>query len=70
MAVPSRKSAKIDSTLFNVFGVDRVEAIQLNRCSWGGCENPCNELDFNNDISRREYAISGLCQSCQDQVFA
>lgn len=25
--------------------------------------------DFRNEISRREYRISGLCQKCQDQVF-
>lgn len=25
--------------------------------------------DFKDDLSRREYMISGLCQPCQDSVF-
>ena len=31
----------------------------------------CGEfnLEFRDEISRREYAISGWCQSCQDQFF-
>jgi hypothetical protein len=26
-------------------------------------------LRFRDDVSRREYGISGLCQECQDSVF-
>jgi len=26
-------------------------------------------IEFKNDISRREYDISGMCQKCQDKVF-
>ena len=31
----------------------------------------CGEfnLEFNDEISRKEYGISGLCQCCQDSVF-
>lgn len=31
----------------------------------------CRELvdGFNSELARREFAISGLCQSCQDEVF-
>jgi hypothetical protein len=25
--------------------------------------------DFRDDVSRREYVISGLCQPCQDAIF-
>jgi hypothetical protein len=25
--------------------------------------------DFRDDVSRREYAITGLCQPCQDKIF-
>ena len=28
------------------------------------------ESDFRDAISLKEYHISGLCQSCQDEVFA
>jgi len=26
-------------------------------------------LDLRNEISRKEFKISGLCQACQDKVF-
>lgn len=26
-------------------------------------------IDFRDDISRKEYSISGMCQECQDQVY-
>lgn len=33
------------------------------------CGNPVNFEDFRDDLSRREFKISGLCQKCQDEVF-
>ena len=32
----------------------------------------CNEpaVEFTDEISRREFTISGFCQKCQDWVFA
>ena len=27
------------------------------------------DKDFRNEISRKEFTISGICQSCQDQIF-
>ena len=35
--------------------------------SCGAIINP--ETDFRDELSRKEYHISGLCQECQDQVF-
>ena len=31
----------------------------------------CGELavEFNDELSRKEYGISGLCQCCQDGIF-
>lgn len=34
-----------------------------------GCAQPINMDDFKDDLSRKEYQISGLCQKCQDSVF-
>ncbi|WXW92665.1 hypothetical protein SEA_ENYGMA_212 [Streptomyces phage Enygma] len=31
-----------------------------------GCGKNVSADDFRDDLSRREYKISGLCQSCQD----
>jgi len=33
------------------------------------CSMPVNMEDFRDELSRRESAISGLCQKCQDDVF-
>ena len=33
------------------------------------CIKPINGEDFRNDISRKEFGISGMCQKCQDSVF-
>ena len=32
-----------------------------------GCAGPATQ--FRDDLSRTEYGISGLCQTCQDKVF-
>lgn len=33
------------------------------------CQVGINEADFRDALSVKEYHISGLCQSCQDEVF-
>jgi hypothetical protein len=65
---PTNKSNAINSMLSSVFGVDRVETITEAFCVSCDSENN-NAASFRDDISRKEYAISGLCQSCQDDVF-
>lgn len=32
-----------------------------------GCNTP--DLNFRDDLSKREYGISRFCQTCQDSVF-
>ena len=34
-----------------------------------GCGKPTTEADTKDELSRREYHMSGLCQACQDEVF-
>ena len=55
----------LDTLSLQMFGKSRSEAIRQNICvSCGG------EADGFIDIkSKREFAISGLCQSCQDSLF-
>lgn len=55
----------LDTLSLQMFGKSRSEAIRQNICvSCGG------EADGFVDIkSKREFAISGLCQSCQDSLF-
>lgn len=46
---------------------DMVKAVEEGLCPL--CGNPVNFEDFRDDLSRREFKISGLCQKCQDEVF-
>jgi len=47
------------------FGKTKSECEEENICVT--CHKPITE--FRNKISDREYAISGMCQTCQDLVF-
>lgn len=68
MATPSRKAPAIENLLNNLnmgSGIDRTIAIHNNICtSCGGIA-----LEFSDDLSEREYEISGFCQECQDKIF-
>lgn len=33
------------------------------------CQNTIDHADFRNEISRKEFGISGMCQKCQDSIF-
>jgi len=39
----------------------------LNACRCPTCQDEIGE--FRNDISIKEFSISGMCQKCQDSVF-
>ena len=52
---------------------DRVNSIKRGYCVQPpfGCGKPLPLVNpFRDDISVKEYYISGLCQECQDTVFA
>ena len=57
------KSPEIKEFLEAVFG--RSSSIVNQVCA------SCGESarNFQDELSRREYSISGLCQQCQDEVF-
>ena len=69
MAQPSKKSEPINRTLDAMssilFGVGRKESIAQDTCV--SCKEDAST--FNDDLSRKEFTISGLCQICQDSVF-
>lgn len=69
MAEPTKKAPGIEKFLEDIAG--RTTAIHENKCIQPplGCGKLVVMADFRNDISRREYRISGLCQSCQDEIF-
>lgn len=45
------------------------EVALVNECKCPFCEKPINMSDFRTELDKREYQISGLCQSCQDEMF-
>lgn len=65
MATPSEKSEHYEQTLTALTGIDRLTSISADVCTWCGAE----ATEFRNEISRREYRISGFCQQCQDNTF-
>ena len=50
---------------FTLFGRSRTLAIAGNGCVKCGD----GAVDFRDELSRKEFGISGLCQTCQDGIF-
>jgi hypothetical protein len=61
----SKKNPVIESLLTSLTGVSRVGAVHEASCVMCGGEARV----FRDDLSRKEYAISAMCQDCQDKVF-
>jgi hypothetical protein len=61
--IPSKKSPVLEQLLEEMFG--RTTAIEKNLCVV--CKTDVGS--FRDKLSEKEYAISGLCQKCQDSVF-
>jgi hypothetical protein len=47
---------------------DEVENLKSGRCPFCGSTKTSKE-DFRDEMSYREFKISGLCQGCQDRSF-
>ena len=67
MAIPSPKSPSVEALLERTSG--RTTAIEGNRCVPApmGCGGEA--VEFEDNICLMEYTISGLCQTCQHEVF-
>ena len=57
------KSPEMENLLEQMFG--RTSAMRNGECVT--CGAPIGE--FRDELSRKEYGISGMCQDCQDSVF-
>ena len=66
MAKPSDKSDEINKIILQTTGIDRVKVIQNHQCAFK-CIEP--RFSWRDELSRKEYLISGLCQNCQDDTF-
>lgn len=64
--MPTEKSNEIENLLTSIAGISRSEANSLGICTW--CKQEIRE-PFRDELSKREYQISGFCQKCQDDTF-
>jgi len=62
---PTSKSPAIDLFISGLVGKSREIQIASNLCMT--CNG--NASSFRDELSIREYSISGMCQMCQDQIF-
>ena len=65
MIEPSRKAPAIELAISRMSGKSRE--IQLASALCMTCSG--DATDFKDDLSRKEYSISGMCQACQDSIF-
>lgn len=65
MAIPTYKTPEMNAMLSALAGKDRVETIIADKCML--CDNSAS--NFTDEISEKEYTISGMCQACQDKAF-
>ena len=59
------KYPNVEAMLSKLTGVSRVGAVAENSCVT--CKGEAK--DFRDDLSLKEYTISGMCQECQDSIF-
>ena len=57
----------LDTFTKKAFGRSQTEAKEKEVCVF--CHKSINLEDFKDDLSRKEYEISGICQKCQDDTF-
>ena len=61
----TQKDPAIDALITLLTGYSRQEAVEEGVCVTCGEE----ASKFRDEVSEREYQISGMCQSCQDDAF-
>jgi len=62
------KHPALDLLLGGLQGKSRTVTISKGECM--SCDSTGNDAkSFSDDISRKEYQISGMCQECQDDIF-
>jgi len=63
----SGKSKEMQDTLKELFP-EQAKNIAERKCALCGSDK-VNHGDFKDNLSRKEYGISGMCQECQDKVW-
>jgi hypothetical protein len=63
---PTEKSSAIESTMSGIFGKDRRSYILAGKCIITGEDAG----PFRDELSKREYEISGMGQKAQDDFWS
>lgn len=65
MSKSPEMEAVLENLGLNMFGRSRAQSASNGTCvTCGG-----DATEFRDELSRREYGISRMCQRCQDSVF-
>jgi len=58
----------MNKNIMRAAGLDaQVDLVESGHCPV--CGKSIDDKAFTNELSRREFAISGLCQVCQNDIF-
>lgn len=63
--IPTKKSEEIEKFLDKTLPHPRRKSIHMDKCTWCGKDI----TPFRDELSKKEYTISGFCQTCQDETF-
>ena len=66
--LPTEKSYDLDHAITAIFGIDRRASVEHKRCAT--CSTDVELDSFKDELSLKEFHISGMCQSCQDEIFS
>ena len=55
----------LDQSAENMFGNKVSTSLEEEKCVI--CSKPADK--FRDEVSKKEYTISGMCQKCQDDLF-
>lgn len=58
----------MNKEIMSMFGFGE-ELARIKNCRCPFCRKPVLEENFRDELSKKEFRISGLCQSCQDEYF-
>ena len=61
------KHPTIEALLTSLTGRSRVECVDTGLCAT--CGQDALNTSFRDELSWKEYTISGMCQKCQDDFF-
>ena len=61
----TQMTEQLDKVAMKLWGRSLVKSLKIEACVT--CGSDANH--FRDELSRKEYSISGMCQHCQDGVF-